>query len=233
MVNNMDNKIIKNEKEVPAFLTGCLTIILIVAFTFSLKNYEPIRNIIISGGIITYPFTFLIVALISKYYGFKSARKSIYISSLLYIIFMVLIMISAIPQANSMTGIYNSVIQYLFVNNYFTIGSISIFYPTLGHFFGVLIAFVVSHLLFATIYNAIHRFTVDYLAVGLGLFISYIIDRLAFIPILYAKGLSQGSNTFEYLIQCLTSEFIASIVASIIVLIIYIVITKLKKTVKN
>ena len=50
---------------------------------------------------------------------------------------------------------------------------------------------------------------------------------------LFAEGLFKNKNTFEYVIQSLTSEFIASILMTIIVIIIYLIITSIKKTAKN
>ena len=230
------NKVTKKIKETivvekrPVFLTGLLGIILVITYIFTLKNYEPASKLVITGGIVVYPLTFIILACIQKYYGFKEARKSIYISSLLYVAFILLIMIGVIPHANNLTGSQNAVIQYLFVNNSKVLSeSITLFYPTLGQFFAVLIAFVVSHLLFATIYNAIKNYTIDYLAVGLGVFISYIIDRLLFMPILLAKGLKNGYNTFDYLIQSITSEFISAIMASVVIIIVYVIIIQIKK----
>ena len=223
----------KSLKKSPVFLTGLLTLILIVVYVFTLKNYQPAQNIIISGGIIVYPLTFLIVALISKYYGFKEARRSIFVSALLYITFIMLIIIAVTPKANTATSGYNAIVQYVFVNNIKDIGGFSLFYPTLGQFFGLLIAYVVSHLLYATIYNAVHRFTIDYLAVGLGLFIAYIVDRLLFIPILYAKGLSTGANTFEYLIKVLTSEFIVGVGVAVLLVIVYMIINAILKAIKK
>lgn len=225
----------KSLKKSPVFLTGLLTLILIVVYVFTLKNYQPAQNIIISGGIIVYPLTFLIVALISKYYGFKEARKSIFISSALYLVFMLLIMLAVFPHADAQTSGYNAILQYVFTNNAIEIGSsgYQLFYPTLGQFFGVVVAFVISHLIYATIYNAIHNFTIEYLSVGLSLFIAYVLDRMIFMPILYAKGLIKGNNTFEFLIQCLTSEFIAAIMMIVFIVIIYVIITSIKKTTKE
>ena len=106
------------EKKVPTFWTGLLAIILIITYIFTLKSYEPVKNIIISGGVIIYPLSFLIVAIINKYYGFKSARRSIYTSAILYGLFMVLVMIAVFPKANNATQGYNAVVQFIFTNNY-------------------------------------------------------------------------------------------------------------------
>lgn len=201
---------------------------MIIAFIFTLKTYEPVKNVIITGGILVYPFTFLIMAYISKYYGLKEAQRSVFTSALLYTLFFVLIGICLLPNANNATTSYNSVIQYVFANDFFTIGDMKIFFPTLGQFFGTLIAFIASHLLYASIYNAVHRFTVDYLAMGLSAFISAIIDRIIFTPLLLLENLLEGSNTFEFFIKCLTSEFIATIGFVIILIIIYIIMTHIK-----
>lgn len=233
MEGNIGVKLKSEVKKTPVFLTGLLAMILVIAYTFTLKTYEPAKNILISGGVTVYPLTFLIIALISKNYGFKEARKSIFISALLYVTFMLLVMISVIPKSNVVTSGYNTVIQYLFTNNFFDIGETSIFYPMLGQFFGILIAYVVSHLIYAALYNALKGFTIDYLAVGLGLFISYIIDRIIFMPLLYAEGLMNGSNTFDYFIKCLTSEFVAAIACSLIIVIVYMIINAIKKKVKR
>lgn len=225
------------EKKYPVFLTGLLAILLITAYIFTYKTYEPVKNIMISGGILVYPLTYLITAYITRYYGFKDARKSIFISAGLYTIFIFLIMLCVIPTPNNQTSSYNAVIQYLFTNDFFMLGETRIFFPLLGQFFGMLIGFVVSHLLYATIYNAIHRYTVDYLAMGLSVFIAAIIDRIIFMPLLFLENLLDGLNTFDYFIKCLTSEFMATIVASILLIIIYIIWTsikdKMKKTVRN
>ena len=41
-----------------------ILIMLIATFIFTLKSYEPAKNIILTGGIIVYPFTFLIISFI-------------------------------------------------------------------------------------------------------------------------------------------------------------------------
>ena len=83
--------------------------------------------------------------------------------------------------------------------------------------------------MYSTVYNAIHNFTVDYLANGLGIFIAYIIDRILFVFILFAKGLTNGDNTFGFVIQVLTSEFMFAILAAVIMIILYSIITSIWK----
>lgn len=215
-------------KSSPTFLIGLLTIILIVSYVFTIKIYEPVRNIMITGGILVYPFTFLIIAYISKYYGFKESRKSIFISALLFTIFIALMMICIMPKSNNATSGYSAVIQYLYANDYFMLGETRIYYPPLGQFFGVLISFIASHLVYATIYNAIHKLTVDYLAMGLSIFIGFIIDKIIFMPLLFLKNLLDEVNTFDFFMKCITSEFIGAILSSLVIIIIYVILTSIK-----
>ncbi len=213
----------------PVFLTGLLTMMLIVTFIFTLKIYEPTKNILITGGILIYPFTFLVTAYIAKYYSHKETKKSIFISAGLFALFFLMVMICLFPSSNNATTNYNSIVQYVFANNFFMIGDTHVFYPTLGQFCALLIAFLASHLLFASIYNAIKKYTVDYLAMGLGAFIAAIVDRIIFVPILLLENLLDGTNTFDFLVKSLTSEFISTILFIMIVIIAYIIITKIKE----
>lgn len=222
----------RNNKK-PIFSTGLLTIMLIVSFIFTLKIYEPTKNILVTGGILVYPFTFLIVAYIAKYYNFKEAKKSIFTSAGLFAIFILLMAICLIPAANNTTTVYNSVVQYVFASNYFKVADVHIFYPVMGQFCGILIAFLTSHLLYASIYNAIHKSTADQVAMGLGVFIAGIIDRVVFIPILLLENLLNGSNTLDFLVKCITSEFIATILFMVIIIIIYSIITFIKDNKKK
>lgn len=215
------------EKKKPTFAIGLLTILLIASYIFTIKTYEPVPNIMITGGILMYPFTFLIVAYISKYYGFKESRKSIFLSSLLFVLFIGIVMVGVLPTANNETTGYNTVIQYLFTNDFFTIGEFRIYHPLLGQFFGTIIAFIVSHLLYATVYNAISNLTVDYLAMGLSMFIGSIVDRILFMTMLFAKNLMDGVNTFDFFLKCLTSEFIGAIVTALIIVILYVILTSI------
>lgn len=234
MVKKMEEElrvVKRNERRVPIYSVGLLSTILIATFIFTLKNYEPARNIILTGGIIIYPFSFLILALISKYYGFKEARRSVFVSSLIYILFIVIMVIGILPLSNVETSTYSSLVQFIFAKESFIVGDFIIYYPILSLFFSVLISYVVSHLLFATIYNAVSKYTIDYLAVGLSLFIAYILDRLLFMPILFVDDLISGNKTFDYLIKCLTSEFIAAIMITILLIIIYIIYTTIKNAI--
>jgi len=223
----------KLESKRPVFLVGLLSVILIVSYIFTIKTYEPVNNVLITGGVIVYPFTFLIISYISKYYGFKESRKAIFISAALFLLFMILTMVSLIPTPNNETSSYNAVIQYLYANDFFMIGDTRIFMPMLGQFFGIGIAFIVSHLLYATIYNAIHNYTIDYLAMGLSVFIAGVVDKIIFMTLFFAENLIDGVNTFEYFIKCLTSEFIATIISSIAMIIIYVIINAFKENKKK
>lgn len=217
-------------EKTPTFLIGLLSMLLVATYIFTLKFYEPAKNILIMGSVVVYPFTFLITMLISRYYGFKECRKAIFMSAGLYLCFALIMMVALFPPASKSTMQYNAIVQYVFANNIVNVGSTSFYYPTMGQFLGVVVSFVISHLLVATIYNAIHKYTVEYLAAGLSLFIGYIIDRIILVMMLYAKGLRLKKNTFDFVIRALTSEFMVSIVMVVLIVIVYIVITKIKKS---
>lgn len=223
---------VKEEKR-PVFMVGLMTILLIMTYMFTFKTYEPAHNILVTGGILIYPFTFLIIAYISKYYGYKEAKKSIFISAVLYILFLLIVSLAIIPEPNSATTGYNAVIQYLFANDVTTIGDFRFFYPLLGQFLGILFAFVSSHLLYALIYKAINNYTIDTVAMALSVFIAAIVDRIIFMPILFLENLINKLNTFEYFIKCLTSEFIATIVTTAVIIVIYSFTTMIKNRSKK
>lgn len=226
MLTRPSNRPVKEHR--PIFATCILAILLVVSYVFTIKVYEPVTNVNVTGGIIFYPLTFLVVAYIAKYYGFKEARKSIFISIGAFFVFILLMMVGVMLPANNQTTSYNAVIQYLYTNDFFMIGDFRVFYPILGQFFGLSIAFVVSHLLFATVYNAIHGYTADYLAMGLSAFIASIIDRVVFMPLLFLQNLLDEVVTFDYFIKCLTSEFIMTIVAILVIIVLYVIITSVK-----
>jgi len=224
----------KDEAKAPVFLTCLLTIILIITYSYTLKMYEPTKNLVLTGGILVYPISFLANIFISKNYGLKAARKSVFTASLMFVMFIVLIMFCAIFTANKATQGHDAMLQYVFVNDVTYIGKTALYYPTLGQFFGVLISFLASHILFATIYNALKKVNVnEYLNVGLSVFIAYVVDRIIFIPLLYSEGLIKGANTFGYLIKCLTSEFIAAMLASVLIIIAFAIIVNLSKKYKK
>lgn len=142
-------------------------------------------------------------------------------------------MVGVLPPSNDVTSGHNLTIQYLFTSDFFSIGDFRIYHPMLGQFFGTLISFVVSHLLYATVYNAISNLTVDYLAMGLSIFIGYIVDRILFMPMLLAQNLMDGVNTFEFFLKCLTSEFIGAIVAALVIVILYVILTSIIDAMKK
>lgn len=224
----------KEEAKAPVFLTCLIAIILIITYSYTLKMYEPATNLILTGGILVYPISFLANIFMTKNYGLKAARKSIFTAAAIFVIFILLIMFCAVFEANKTTAAHDAMLQYVFVNDVFYIGKIAVYYPTLGQFFGVLISFLASHILYSTIYSALAKVkTNEYLSMGLSLFIAYIVDRIIFIPLLYSEGLIKGSNTFDYLVKCLISEFMAAMFASVLVIIAFTIINNLKNKFKK
>ena len=208
---------------------GLMTISIIVAYIFTLKFYEPVPNVLVTGGIFSYPITFLLTLFITDKYGLKESKKSIYISSSLFLLFLLLIIISLLPVSNTTTMQYNSIVQYLFANNQFHItNNIIFYYPTLGQCFGILFGFIISHLLTSIIYNSISKVSSYIVSAGIALFIGYSIDRIIFVILLFIEGLIAKDNTIDFVIRFITSECLASLIASIIILILFIIIKNIK-----
>ena len=212
---------IKKDAPSPSFLTGLLTILLIASFVLVPKTYSLSENIMVDGSVLVYPFTFLIISLMCNRYSFKQIRKSIYLSTILYLIFMVVMCIGVVIPANSDTSNYNVVIQFIFAGNAKEFGDVTIFYPLLGQTFGLALSYFVSHLIYALIYFIIKDFTMDYLAALLAIFISYIIDRTIFIP-MYCNNFVFGDKPeFNYFIKFLAGEYLVSLFVIIVILCFY------------
>ena len=213
------NKIkLKKKDSTPAFLTGLLTILLIASYIFIPKVYSPANHIYINGSILVYPLTFLIITIMLKKYTFTEVRKSIYTSSALFLLFLLIMCIGITPKANTDSTNYNIVIQFLFANNNYKIGEFNLFYPVLCQVFGVIVPYFISHLLYATLYVALISYTLNYLAVLLSLFIAYIIDRSLYVTIYFANDLLNNPDIFNTYIKYLTSEYIAAILMVVIIL---------------
>lgn len=224
---------IKKDAPSPSFLTGLLTILLIASFILIPKTYSITENIIIDGSILVYPFTFLILTFMCKRYSFKQIRKSIYLSSILYLVFMFFICLGINPPANSDTSNYNLVIQFIFAGNSKEFGEATLFYPMIGQTFGIVIAYFVSHLIYALIFFILKDITIDYLSALLGLFIAYIIDRTIFSPI-YCNDFVFGTKPeFDYFIKFLAGEYLFAIFIIIIILLIYSLFGGFVKTSKQ
>ncbi len=216
---------------------GCLitllTIILIADYIFIHKNYEPIKNMIITGGTIIYPFSFLVTTFIANKYNKKEARKHIYVSSAMFILFILIIILGLIPKASYTTLVYNSTIQSIFASNMLNIGNVTIYYPILGAFFGTVIAFIVSHTIYLLFYNLIRSSTINFVAMGLSTLVGLVLDRLIFMLLLYGKNLITGDNSFQYFIKCLTGEFMFAIIMTVVLIIIYVIFSSIKNKKHN
>lgn len=221
---------IKKDAPSPSFLTGLLTILLIASFILVPKSYSITDNIMVDGSILVYPITFFIISLMCNRYSFKQIRKSIYLSTLLYLIFMVIMCLGVIIPANSDTSNYNVVIQFIFAGNSKELGDLTLYYPLLGQTFGLALAYFISHLIYALVYFIIKDFTMDYLSALLATFISYIIDRTIFIP-LYCNNYVFGDKPeFNYFIKFLAGEYLVSLFVIVIILFLYSMFGGKKRT---
>ena len=221
-------KITKNDSS-PSFLTGLLAILLITSYIFIPKTFSLSENIIVDGAAVIYPITFLVIALMCRKYSFKVVRRTIYISSLLYLSFLFLLSMSVLIPANSDTSNYNLVVQYIFAGNMKDIGGITIYYPLFGQLLSIVLAYAISHLIYSLIYFNLKEFTMDYLAAFLSMFIAYIIDRSLFVPLFNINYVFGSEGEFNYFIKYLAGEFMITVFIVVLLLILYSVFSAIKK----
>jgi len=220
--SNISMKKVTKSNPSPTFITCLLSVLLIATYLLVPKLYEPAKNIVFNASITAYPFTFLLIVLAARKYTFKELRKSVITSTIIFILFLIIMCIGIMPAANSDTMSYNVVIQYLFGLNSFQIGDYSIFYPELNLVLGIAVAYFIGHLLYLFIYNALSTPSNEGMVVMLSLFISYIIDRTIFMPIYYSRVLTQD-NSFAYFVKNLTGEYVASILVVITLILVFLI----------
>jgi len=215
-------KIVKKASS-PAFITSMLSVLLIATYLLVPKLLEPAKNIVFNASITVYPLTFLLIILGAKKYSFKEMRKSIITSSIVFILFMLVMCIGLIPISNTDTMNYSIVIQYLFGINNVPVGDITLFYPQLSLVGSILASYIIGHLLYLYIYYALKDHAMASLIVTLSLFISYIIDRTIFMPIYYSNILLREENSFAYFVKCLTGEYFTAILIIIVLVIVFMI----------
>ena len=147
-MDEIPTKTIKKTSSSPTFITCLLTVLLIATYLLIPKLYEPAKNIIFNASITAYPFTFLVIMLAARKYSFKEMRKSIYTSSIVFILFLLIMCIGLIPIANSDTMNYNVVIQFLFGINNIPLGNLTLFYPQLSLVLGIVLSYIIGQLNF-------------------------------------------------------------------------------------
>lgn len=211
-------------------LNTLVYILLLLAYISFGRLIEIGNNLTINLTYFIFPLIFLMLGIISNFYGYKEAKKSIKSSCFSLIIFIILIMILNLIPSNIDTVENEILFKNLFTPNTITIQGFKIFYPNLIHLASfTILSFITSYIMIA-IYNAVKEETKEFIAFYLSLFISLILFAITLISI---DAFLIKDIIFKEYIYMLTAGFIVVITLSFIILIINSIINAFKKSNQN
>lgn len=202
-------------------------IILLLAYISNGRLINIGNNLTVSLTYFVFPLLYLILSIISNYFGISEAKKTVKSSIVSLLIFVLLIMILNLIPSNIDTVETEILFKNLFTPNDIAILGFKIYYPNLIYLASfTLLSFITSYIMIA-IYNAVKEETKDFIAFYLSIFISLILFTMILLSI---DALLVNNMVFkEYLYQ-LTAGFVVIIALSIIILIINSIINALKKS---
>ncbi len=211
-------------------LSNLVFIFVLLAYISSGRLIEIGNNLTINLTYFIYPLVYLFLAVISNFFDYKEAKKSVRAATIGVIVTILIIMLLNLIPSN-MASIENEILfKNLFTPNKLEIMKFTIYYPNLIFTFSFLILnFIASYIMIA-IYNAVKTEIYDFIAFYLSIFISLVLFTISLVSIdsLLIKGLA-----FREFIYNLTTGFIVIIVLSIVILIINSIINKFKKSNQN
>lgn len=206
-------------------LNNLVFIFLFLSYLSNGRIIEIGNNLSINLTYFIYPLIYLLLAVISNFFGFKEAKKSVKASSIALIITIVIIMVLNLIPSNIDTVNNELLFKNMFTPNDIKLFGFTIHYPDLIYLASfIILNFITSYIMIA-IYNAVKSETKDFIAFYLSIFISLILFSIILISIdsLVINGLA-----FKDYIFVLTAGFIVIIVLSLIILIINSIINALK-----
>ena len=210
----------KNKKVNNSFLIYLLLSFIIICSVFKYKTIfiEPNNILEVSISNLLYPFTFLFTILIFKKSNFKETHKTIIKTTLIFLIFTLVISIM-----NSIPGSYYTreadlALKNILSPNYFMLGTFPIYYPDILSTLTFTLLFYFSHILIVILYEAMEPYTYKFVAFSLAMFIPFALDTICYTTI---------TNTFlniefSKLITNLTSNFVLVVIYSIIITLLYL-----------
>lgn len=222
----MKNK--KEKKENNNSLLNYLLITFIIICTiFRYKNIyiDPNNVLEVSISNLLYPFTYLIIMFICNKSNFRNAHKTVIKTSIIFIIFMIVVSILNSIPANYYTSDIDTSLKEILTPDYFLINNHPIYYPNIINTLSFILLYYFSHTLILILYEAMIPYTKTFVAFSLSMFIPYALDTLCF------TTLSSIHKEVELhkLITNLTSNFVLVIIFTIIITIIYTIKSKIKE----
>ena len=201
------------------FLTIILTFFIVLCHIFRTKNIYLEPNHILEASIscIIYPFTFLFTLLINKKIGFNSTHKTIIKSSLLFLLFVILITLLNNITSTKDTIQFDIILKQLFTPNTFIIKNHIFYYPDILSIIVFTLLFYFSHTILVVLYEAMEPFTYSIIAYFLAMFIPYTLDTLCYVTIMDVFK----EVEFNKIILHLTSNFVLVIIFTILLTLIF------------
>lgn len=203
-----------------------LVVFIIICSIFRYKTIyiDPNNTLQASLSSLLYPFTFLFIALILKNSNFRETHKMIIRTS---IIFLVFILISSI--LNTIPGNYYATetdvaLKQVLTPNYFIIRDKLIYYPNLINIISFTLIYYFSHTLFLILYEALEKYTSNFITFSLSMFITFTLDIICFVTI---NDIADSIEFNKFIID-LTTNFVIVIVSTITISFIYSLIIKSK-----
>lgn len=173
---------------------------------------------------ILYPFTFIFIIMIYKTENFSNAHKTILKTSLIFIIFMIVISILNTIPGNYYSTEIDQALKQVLTPNFFIIKNHVFYYPNILNVISFTLLYYFSHTLVLILYEAMKEYTNHILAFNLAMFIPFTLDTMCFVII---NDIFLNVE-FNKLITDLTSNFIIVIIFTLINTLIYSIIYKKK-----
>ena len=211
----------KNIKTKTNFSNLTLFILILISYIFYEKFIYLAPNLNISISMLIYPITFLITANILKKYGITETKKTIKLTSLSLIIFIIISCILCSVESITTTNIISNNLREILTPNNIAFNNIIIYYPKILFTSIFIIVFTLSHYIFTILYEIINNNSNYIIAFLLSFIIAFLLDRIIFIPIVNINNLLNNTINIIDLIKSLTANFIIVIFSSVILLFIH------------
>ena len=225
----MDKKVEKKNETKKLLWTMTIALCLITSYFVGTKYTTLATNIELPNSIIIYPFTFLFVILLNNKFGKDYAKKSVYVSAISLVIFLLGLTAVSLMKSNEASSYIRASIEFLFTPKNSCVGSVCFAYPNLITMGFSVLTFTLTHLIAIKLYNATKEICPATFSFGVCYFLSYIIDT-----IIYVGGsnslnlLVKKSFNFVTVIRMLTAQFIGVLISGVVLIIVFAIVNKLQ-----
>lgn len=198
-----------------------LSFLFLIGIIFSSKDIYIAPKLIINMGLLIYPITFLLIAIIYQKYQMKEAKRSIIESILIVLVFYLIASLFCSLNSTLDTKSVSVYLRNIFTPNYFELYNITFYYPNLFVLFGSCGIFYLSHYIFLVVYEACNDYVSYIISFIIAILIAFIIDQMLYLPIIKLLDLLNNNLSLIAFIERLTANFIIVVISSAILTFIY------------